>query len=512
MSSNKSQLKSGLILNYINIILGTLIPIFYTPVMLNILGQNEYGLYKLSSGVTSYLSLMSLGIGSAVTRYLIKANIEKGKEEEERVLGLFMIIFKVIAVLTFIIGMILTFNLEVFYGESLSVNEISRMKILVFLMVCQVTLSFLVSPYMAIVNAHEKFVFLQICNIITTSVVPIANLVALFMGFASIGMAVSSLSLSLIINIVYLTYVRKSIRIKAKFRNMPTYLIKEILIFSFWIFLSNVVNQLYNMTDTILIGAIPSLATAGVAVYNVGTVFNNIVFQATTGISTLFAPKSQKLVFLGATSTQLTDLAIRLGRIQCYIITLIVTGFIAFGKPFINLYAGAGYEDSYWVAILMMIPNTISLVQSVCLNIVVAENKHRFRSIVYLFIAIINVVGSWYMMKIMGVIGAALVTGIALIIGPGLLMNWYYWKKIKLEIGRFWKELSPIMIVPLIMCILTLLLSKMIDFYCLPIMFIGIVSYTLIYCLMQWKLNFNNFEKSLILSPIKKVYNKLFNK
>ena len=72
MKQEKSQLKIGIILNYVNMILGNLIPIFYTPVMLRLLGQSEYGLYKLSGSVTSYLGLISLGIGSAMTRYLIK--------------------------------------------------------------------------------------------------------------------------------------------------------------------------------------------------------------------------------------------------------------------------------------------------------------------------------------------------------------------------------------------------------------------------------------------------------
>ena len=83
MESENSQLKIGIVLNYINIGLGNLIPIFYTPIMLKLLGQSEYGLYKLSSSVTSYLSLMSLGIGSAVTRYLIKYKTQGDKKEEE---------------------------------------------------------------------------------------------------------------------------------------------------------------------------------------------------------------------------------------------------------------------------------------------------------------------------------------------------------------------------------------------------------------------------------------------
>ena len=34
MEQKKSQLKTGIVLNYVNIILGNLIPVFYTPIML----------------------------------------------------------------------------------------------------------------------------------------------------------------------------------------------------------------------------------------------------------------------------------------------------------------------------------------------------------------------------------------------------------------------------------------------------------------------------------------------
>lgn len=176
MQQDKSQLKIGIILNYINIGLGNLIPIFYTPIMLALLGQSEYGLYKLSSSVTSYLSLISLGIGSAVTRYLIKYRAEGDKDAEEKILGLFMIIFQIIAVATFVIGVILTFNLDIWYGNSLTDTQLTRMRILVFVMVCNMAISFSVSPYISVVNAHEKFIFLQCMNILSTCIAPLLNL------------------------------------------------------------------------------------------------------------------------------------------------------------------------------------------------------------------------------------------------------------------------------------------------------------------------------------------------
>lgn len=504
MKNKRSELKVGIVLNYINLILGNLIPIFYTPIMLSLLGQSEYGLYKLSSSVTSYLSLMSLGIGSAVTRYLIKFRVENGKKGEEKILGLFVLIFQIIAFCTFVVGVVIVLNLDIWYGNSLSISQLSRMKILVFLMVCNMSISFSVSPYISATNAHEKYIFIQCMNILSTCIGPLLNLIVLWNGYSSLGMAISSLVVNLIVQALYLLYVRNILKIKANFNSLPFYLLKEILMFSFWIFVSNVGSQLCNATDIVMIGIIPALATKGVAVYNIGATFNNIVSSMSTCISSLLTPRINYLVFDGASKTELSNLMIKIGRIQAYVVSLIVFGFISFGKPFIYFYAGNGYGESYWVAVLMMIPSSIPLVQSACLSIMVALNKHKFRSIVCIFITIGNVIGTWICLPFLGVVGAALMTGVTLILGNGIILNWYYWKKLELDIPLFWKNISIIFCPPLIMCILTLFISKLINIYDFNKMILGIFIFTVVFIVINLKYVMNDYEKNLIFKPIKK--------
>lgn len=188
---------------------------------------------------------------------------------------------------------------------------------------------------------------------------------------------------------------------------------------------------------------------------------------------------------------------------------MIITGFISFGQPFIYFYAGVEYSDSYWVAILVMIPNVIPLIQSACLNVIIAQNKHKFRSIVYLGIAISNVIGTWILMKFLGVIGAALMTGLSLFIGTGVIMNWYYNKKTGLNMRKFWFEVGKIWIIPLLMSIFTLFISMVIDFYNLKVLLTGIFVFTIFYCFMQIKFVMNKNEKNLILKPIFNAINKL---
>ena len=42
-----NQLRVGTLLSYVNLAIGSIIPMIYTPIMLRILGQAEYGLVKL---------------------------------------------------------------------------------------------------------------------------------------------------------------------------------------------------------------------------------------------------------------------------------------------------------------------------------------------------------------------------------------------------------------------------------------------------------------------------------
>lgn len=499
----RSQLRIGIILNYINIGLGSLIPIFYTPIMLNLLGKSEYGLYKLASSLTGYLSLVSLGMGAAITRYIIKAREEEGKEAEEQVFGLFLMIFRAITVLAVIIGIILIILAPGWYDNALTPVELGRMRLLMIIMTANMALTFLMSPYVSVVTANERFIFMQSMNIISTCVIPIVNLIVLYLGYASVGMAVSSLVIQCIIRAAYLFYSRNSLQLKPRYTKSSFGQLKEVIVFAFWIFVGEIVDKLYASTDTALIGAVPSLGTDGVAIYNVGTVFSGIVLTIAVGISGLLAPRTNKMVFEGATNAELTDFAIKIGRIQALIIALIVSGFVAFGRPFIHFYVGDLYAESYIVALLIMIPYMIPIVQNVCLNIVVAKNKHRFRSLVYLGIAVLNVVGTWILIRKIGVTGAALMSGLALIIGQGLVMNCFYSKKIGLEIGRFWKSVLPIYLFPVIMAFATILIGKyIIDFYRVIPLVCGIILFALVYVLYNWSLIMNEDEKSIIKSLI----------
>ena len=509
---SKSQLRIGAVMSYLNMALGTLIPMFYTPVMLELLGQSEYGLFKLSSTVTSYLSLISFGIGSAVVRYLVKYKTEGDREGEQKMFGLFNIVFTVIAGIALVAGIVISLCVPFVYSNALSSDELFRMQVLVLILTASTAVSFSTTAYNGVVTCHERFIFLQLVNIISTVVMPVFNIIVLLLGYKSIGITAVSLVLGIVTRIVYTIYVRYSIKIKPLYKKLPKHLIKELLVFSFWIFISNIVNQLYASTDTMIIGAIPALATVGVAVYNIGATFNHMMLSFTQGITSVLTPKVNTMVFSGGNSEELTDLLIKFGRLQAYIVAIVCSGFIVFGQDFILLWAGEGYEAAYWVALLTMVPSCIPLMQSVALNIIVAQNRHRFRALVYLAIALINVGGTIVAVNFWGIIGAAAVSCVAYVIGQGFIMNWYYWKKIKLNIPRFWKSVAKIFVAPVVLGVSFSILNMFVDFDNWLIMFAGIIVYTLLFVLASWFFAMNDYEKDIFRTPVKAVINKIFKK
>ena len=54
----ENQIKAGAALNYVIIGINALVGLLYTPYMLRMLGQNEYGLFSLVASVISYLTIL----------------------------------------------------------------------------------------------------------------------------------------------------------------------------------------------------------------------------------------------------------------------------------------------------------------------------------------------------------------------------------------------------------------------------------------------------------------------
>lgn len=503
----KNELKSGVILSYINLGLSAVIPFIYTPIMLRMLGQAEYGLFSLASSAVSYLSLLSFGFGSTIIRYISKYRAEGDKQSEEKTYGFFLLLYCGLAVLVLICGTVIAFNIEPIFKRGLSGQELVKMKTLVLIMTFNSALSFPNSVVSSMITAHEKYVFRKLVDMLATVVAPLANLLALYLGYASVGMALAATIIQFLMLPLNAFFCAKRLQLKPVFARMPGKLIKEMLGFSLFVFIGSIVDMLFWTTDKVILGMLSG--SVAVAVYNVGSTFNNMVMNLSTSISGVLTPRITGMVIKKANKDELTELFIRVGRLQFIIIALIVSGFTVFGQPFIALWAGEGYKDAYWIAILTMFPLCVPLIQNTGLTIITAQNKHQFRSIVYLIIAIGNVVSTYLMVPHYGILGAAVCSCVAYILGQGVVMNMYYYRVTKLDIPLFWKNILRMAFVPAMMTIVGKIIMSIIVVENWCVFFDGVLIFSVTYAVFMYRMSFNEYEKNIFRKPLFKMMEKI---
>lgn len=501
-----NQLKVGAVLSYISLFIGNIISIIYTPIMLRLLGQAEYGLFNLSNSVIGYLGLLNFGFGNAIVRYTAKYRAKEDKDAEYRLNGLFIIIYSVLAFIILLAGSILVLNIEKLFSNTLSMNELNKMKILMSLMIFNMAISFPFGIFGGIISAYERFIFPKIIEIIRAILNPFVMLPLLLMGYKAVGMTIASTIINILFIGINVFYCFRILKIKIKFDNLDFSLFKEISGYSFYIFLNMVVDKIYWSTDQLILGAVSG--TVSVAIYSVGSTFNNYYMSFSTAISGVFLPKVTKMVTNGVSDKELSDLFIKTGRIQYIIMSFILSGFIIFGQEFINTWAGIDYASAYYIAIVVMIPLTIPLIENIGITILQAKNMHKFRSNVYIVIAILNLLGSIPLSKTYGEIGAAICTGISMIIGNIIIINIYYYKKINIDIPSFVRNIFIITIPVAISIIIGFFMNYIININgYLGIAIKGSI-FAVIFFILMWIMGMNKYEKELFIGPLNKILEK----
>ena len=498
-----NQLKAGVILSYVSEAITILSGLIYTPIMLRLLGQNQYGLYQLASSVISYLGILSMGFGASYVRYYARYKVKDDLEGVAKLNGMFMTIFIVIGIISALAGSVLIANTGLIFHNSLSVEEIKTAKILLTFMVFNLTISFPGSVFTSHITANEQYVFQRVVNILRSILNPFLTLPLLLMGFKSVGLVVIQTILSLAAFLANFVFCRKKLKMTFDFKKFEWSFLIELFMFSFWIFLNQIIDRINWSVDNFILGMFRG--TTAVAVYGVASQLNSMYLTFSTSISGVFVPRVNNLVAKCSDNKLLTDLFTRVGRIQFIVLTLIISGLTIFGRYFIQIWAGEEYWESYRIALLLTIPLTIPLIQNLGVEIQRAKNLHKFRSIIYFIVAVLNVIISIPLVKQFGGTGAAIGTALSLLIGNGLIMNILYHKMIGLDVIYFWKQIArfvPALIAPLLAGVIVM---KYLTINNIFIFFGFIALYTLIYCVSMWLFGMNDEEKILIRKPLKRI-------
>ena len=504
-----NQLKAGVVLNYVVIILNTVVGLLYTPYMLRMMGQSEYGLYSLVASVIAYLTVLDLGFGNAIVRYTAKFRAEKKTEEQYEMFGMFFLLYLVIGIIAFGIGLGLYFNVGTLFGDTMTAVELGRARIMMLLLVANLAFTFPMSIWGSIIQAYEDFVFQKSLNIFRIILNTAVMICLLHFGYKAVAMVVVQTIFNVLTLVLNFIYCRRKLNIHLyfRFKHFHWGFLKEVAIYSFWIFLNAIMDRVYWSTGQFVLGAI--VGTAAVAVFAIAIQLEGMYMQFSTAISSVFLPKVTAMVATNRSRKEISDLFIRTGRIQYIVLAYILSGFIIFGRQFIELWAGAGYSDAYIISLLFFIPLTVPLIQNLGITILQARNEMKFRSVLYIIIALVSLAMQIVLTRFFGGIGCAMGVSGALVVGQILIMNVYYQRRQDLDIKTFWKEISKMSIIPIVLIFSSMLVIR--HFFALDSwgkLILGIAAFSLVYIPLFFRFSMTDDERNLFISMFHKIFDK----
>ena len=498
-----NQLKAGAILTYVTLFLNSAIGLIYTPFLTLKLGQAEYGLYSLVASVVGSLTVLDFGFGNALIRYTAKLRAEKKDQKLKEMYGMFFIIFCGIALLALIIGMVVYFNTENIFSQNMTGEELRKMKIMLLLMIFNLCFTFVMSVYRSIIVAYERFIFQKVINLIRIVLNPLVMVIFLLFGYKAITMVVLQTIFNVLTLLADYYYCKRKLNIQFVFGKFDSAFLKEVSLYSFWIFLNAIMDKIYWSLGQGVLGVY--CGTKIVAIYGIAIQLQQMYMSFSTAISGVLLPKITSMVSVSGNEKAVSELFIKTGRLQFIIMSFVLCGFTLFGRQFIELWVGESYSQAYVICLLFFFPLLVPLIQNVGITILQAKNKMKFRCVSYVIIALISFLVSLPLSKHYGAVGCASSTAGALILGQVIIMNIYYEKRIGLNIIGFWKEIIKMSIAPILISILSYQVLEYVIIDSYFDLIVAIVLFTVLYLPIFWFASMNRYEKDLFGAMASKV-------
>lgn len=497
MSQNFStQRKLGTLLSYALLLGNTIVNLAYVPILLSFIGVAEFGLYRLLGSVIAYFNVLDFGLSSTITRFLVKYKTLQDQEKIDKLLTMSLILYVGIGALLSFVGLIFYFCIPYIFGATLDSFMIGSAQNIFLLLLLNLLVLFASKVFDAVIISEERFIFHRFVSLLQILLQPFAIIAMIIFYPSAMSVVLVQTIFNVVLVIVKIWYCYDKLGTRLVYRGWDNEIILAMRNLSLSTFVVAIVDQVFWQSNQLLLGM--KMGAESVAVYAIASQIYINYMNISLAISSTLLPKITAMVTNHCSDEELQNLFLKIGRLQFYLLSLILSGFIIFGHSFLHYWVGDNFDLVYTITLLIIAPFTVDLIQNVGLAIMQAQNVYHVRAVVYVLVGILNIILAYFCIDKYGIIGGAVATGISMLLGNGFIMNIYYKRYMKLNIIHFWKEIFRLSLVTIVLTVVGLYIIPYIDLNTsIYIFIVSMLVYTFIYFGLQRVINFNTYEKQL---------------
>ncbi len=493
----RNEVKYGAILSYLLIFVNAVYGMVVAPFILRTLGPSEYGVYETIGAMAASISVLEFGIGSTMQRYIAKMHSLKQEREIENFSAMGLIQTVILSLAMAVTGFCIYFTIEPAYSGSFTGAELARAKEIYILFIVQIILHLFESFLFGILAGYNRFTFSNGLKLGTLGLRILLCIVLLPIYSNAVALVSTTLVMEVALIITELIYLKKVLGHRSRLYHWDRELFRESFVYTLLMFAQTIIVQFNGHVDSWVIGAY--VGTGAVALYSFAIKIYNMYQQCAMSISGVLLPTVTKRLLQEASPRTMEDLVIKYGRLQWSFLSALLAGLFCLGEEFFLLWLsdslGPTARDCWILCLILIIPMTPPLVTNVCLTILRAKNRMRFRTISLGYAVVVNIIltliGTYYW----GYWAAAAGTALSTVIGSVISMNIYYHKKLKISMTRIYAGiLRKITLCPIVAALPCLLLNRF--WKGSWVAFIGKVGvFLVIYLPLLWYYGFSREER-----------------
>lgn len=495
-----SQRRVGVVLGYVNIVVKNLVNLVYTPLLLSFVGKADYGVYQTSYSFVFSLTLLSFGFSQAYVRFYTQEKANGSEGDIRRLNGIYLILYLVASVVALALGLVFAASTETVFSSGFTPEEAGLARSVMSIMAGSIAVTLLNSVFDAYVLAREEFRFQQSRQIATTIAIPFAAYALLLLGMGVVGVAVAQLAINALLLMLNASFCIGRLGMRFDIRCFDGALFRSIAAFSAWIFANQVCDLVNQNVPNVLLGALAG--ASAVAVFAVSVQVRSVFVSLSSTISSVFIPKINRIVAESDDNAELSRLMTDVGRCQMALFCWVYGGFALLGRFFVERWAGPEFSEAYWLVLFMAFPLVMPLTQSMGIEIQRAKNMHRARSVVLLLMALFNVAFTLAASPTMGYWAPAIGYIASIALGNGVFMNWYYQRRVGLDMALFWRRNLPVLIAGTAVTAACDAVSWVLPVASWPSFFAWGLVYTVVFAAVLWIAVLDGDERAVVVSRL----------
>ena len=492
----RGKRRVGITLSYIYFVASTIVGIFMSSFIIRTIGKTNYGVYQSMTAFVSYLMLLEFGTGTVMSRNLSLLKKDGTDDEDiKKNVSTIWTLNSVLIVAICCVAVVFYLLIPTVYSKSMTAEQIVMGKHLFVFAVFSLLCSFSQQMMNGILIGNEFYVFEKAASLIKLFLRSIL-VVSLLLIKPSIYYLVSidALMSVMILAVSYL-FIKKKLKYRFTYSYFDREIFKFITPLCLAMLLQTIVNTANGSIDKFLISVM--MTPEDVSVYSVAMTMFSMFSSVATLPVTMFMPQVAQNIKSGLKGKSLAETLINPCRLNVLITGLIAFGFAVIGKQFLVILYGIDFEYAWLCAMVVIFPMFINMSNAVIINVLDVMNKRHIRSMVLMVTTAANIGMTIIGIKMMGMLGAAIATGISLLCQV-ILLNIFYSKKIGIPvIYLFGKAFKGILIPLIISCFAAYTVTNIINNIYLQFAIgalVFVAGFALIFCLF----GANTYERAII--------------